>query len=75
MTVKTAMEDNVNQAQAKAEILNVWRALPPEERSNEAQAAQFAMAQYLNYLFRCVGDRFQVIKGWVTNDLNSYPKD
>jgi hypothetical protein len=65
----------VNQAQAKAEILGVWRALSPEERSTETQAAQFAMAQYPNYLFRCKGDRFQVIKSWVTSDLSSQPKD
>jgi hypothetical protein len=75
MNVYAAMEVAVNQEQAKAEILNVWRALPPEERSTETQAAQFAMAQYPNYLFRCKGDRFQVIKGWVTNDLSHYPKD
>ncbi len=64
----------MNQAQAKAEVLRVWRALPADQRSTEAQAAQFAMAQYPNYLFRCAGDRYQVIKGWVINDLSSYPK-
>jgi hypothetical protein len=53
------MEVAVNKEQAKAEILRVWRALPAEERSTEAQAAQFAMAQFPNYLFRCSGDRYQ----------------
>lgn len=58
------------QVDAKREILGRWRALPSSERRTEQQAAVFAMGVAHEYNFRCSGDRYQVIKGWLLNDLD-----
>jgi hypothetical protein len=59
----------MTQDEAKAEILRAWRALPADERRTDHQAAAFAMKLAGEYRFRCSGDRYQVIKGWLLNAL------
>jgi hypothetical protein len=51
--------------EAMRQVVAQWLALPPAERATEAQAAQFAMRIKDDYQFRCSGDRYQVIKGWL----------
>lgn len=55
----------MTRTQARAAIIAEWLALPPEERRNEHQAAIFAMKAMRKYGFRCVGDRYQLIKSWL----------
>jgi hypothetical protein len=63
----------MKQEAAKRLILEEWRSLPREERNTERQAAEFAMRIKDQYPFRCHGDRYQVIKGWVQDSLNTWP--
>jgi hypothetical protein len=50
---------------ARAIILSEWSALPEAERSTQHQAAVFAMKAMPRYPFRCAGDPYQRIKGWL----------
>jgi hypothetical protein len=50
---------------AKAAILREWEALPEVERMNDAQIVVFAMKMSRKYPFRCSGDRYQHIMGWL----------
>jgi len=62
----------MTQDEAKREALSRWRLLPKAKRSSDQQAAEFAMKlQHEGGLrFRCSGDPYQRIKGWLLNDLN-----
>lgn len=60
---------------AKAAALKAWRALPAERRQSEQDAAMFAMRIKDDYRFRCSGDRYQVVKGWLITDLDRWPRD
>ncbi|UHC20450.1 hypothetical protein LRS73_35555 (plasmid) [Methylobacterium currus] len=55
--------------EAKREALRRWRQLPPAERQTDEQAAQFAMRLHHSgeLRFRCSGDPYQHIKGWLMN--------
>ncbi|SDI24924.1 hypothetical protein SAMN05428953_101553 [Mesorhizobium muleiense] len=57
------------QDQAKQMIFDRWRALPIDDRRTDRQAAEFAMKIRDDYPFRCKGDRYQVVKGWLQNYL------
>ena len=63
----------MKQEEAKRLILHDWRSLPREERNTELQAAEFALRIMDRYPFRCRGDRYQVVKGWVQNSLDTWP--
>ena len=63
----------VKQEEAKRMILNEWRSLPREERQTERQAADFAMRMKDQYPFRCNGDHYQIVKGWVQSALQTSP--
>jgi hypothetical protein len=55
----------MKQDAARSIILSEWSALPEAERSTEHQAAVFAMKAMPRYSFRCAGDPYQKIKGWL----------
>ena len=55
----------MKQAEAKALIIQEWSILSESQRETDSQAAAFAMAIKDKYHFRCSGDRYQVIKGWL----------
>ncbi|MDB5407708.1 MAG: hypothetical protein JWL84_2620 [Rhodospirillales bacterium] len=57
----------MTRTEARATIIVEWFALPPEERGSEHQAAVFAMKAMAKYDFRCAGDRYQIIKSWLTS--------
>lgn len=59
----------MRQNEAREAILAEWLALPPVERQSEHQAASFAMKKLSQYQFRCIGDRYQRIKGWLLAHL------
>lgn len=63
----------MKQEEARRLILQEWRNLPPDERQTERRAAEFAMRIKDQYPFRCRGDRYQVVKGWVQNALQAQP--
>ena len=65
----------ITKAHAQELILAEWRALPIADRQTEHQAVMHAMKVKDVYRFRCSGDRYQVIKGWLINDLNRWPRD
>ena len=55
----------MKQDEAKALVIREWSTLPVSQRKTESQAASFAMAIKDRYDFKCSGDRYQVIKGWL----------
>jgi hypothetical protein len=57
----------MTQNEAREAITGEWAALPPAGRSNEHQAAVFTMKAMPRYEFRCTGNRYQVIMGWLRN--------
>jgi hypothetical protein len=56
--------------EAKPAILAEWAALPPEQRREDHQAAEFACASRIVSLFGRVAIAYQVIKGWLLNNLS-----
>jgi hypothetical protein len=60
------------QEEAKRIAIQRWGALPKAERQSEAQAASFAMSIKDDLPFRSAGDPYQVIKGWLINDLHQW---
>lgn len=60
---------SVKKEEAMRDVVAQWLALPPAERTTEAQAAQFAMRIKDDYQFKCSGDRYQIIKGWLQKRL------
>jgi hypothetical protein len=64
----------MKQEDAKAAIIREWMALSFNERQTESQAASFAMQIKDRYAFKCSGDRYQVIKGWLQRHLSFTPK-
>jgi hypothetical protein len=50
-------------------ILDEWRRLPEAEKT-ENHAAGFAMQMANEYQFRCSGDRYQVIMGFLSRHLS-----
>jgi hypothetical protein len=58
----------LKQEEALRAILAEWRRLPAAERQREGQLAAFAMGMAHNpaYEFRCSGDRYQHIMGYMT---------
>jgi len=55
----------MTQAEAKEYILAEWDALPEAKRATGMFV--FAMEMKEKYPFRCSGDRYQWIKGWITS--------
>ncbi len=60
----------MTQEEARRLILIEWHRLPLEERSTESQAAEFALKVFSKYDFRCAGDPYQTVKGWLLRDQN-----
>jgi hypothetical protein len=52
-------------ADAQKEIEAAWLRLPADEHRTETQAFMFAMKMKGEYRFKCSGDRYQVIMGWL----------
>lgn len=50
---------------AKEAILGEWRALPADQRATGHQAFLFAIEKMKQYRFRCKGDPYQYINGWL----------
>lgn len=42
-----------------------WMRLPAKDRATEQQAAIFAMQAARDLSFKCSGDRYQHVKGWL----------
>jgi hypothetical protein len=51
--------------EARAAIVHEWLSLPTSSRATEHQAFLFAIAAKERYRFRCNGDPYQHIKGWL----------
>jgi hypothetical protein len=64
----------MKQEDARAAVIREWMGLPFNERQTESQAALFAMQMKDRYVFKCSGDRYQVIKGWLQRHLSTTPK-
>ena len=61
----------MNQEDAKREIIREWRALPKEQRQTEKQAAFFAMQIKDKYKFRGgTADPYQTINAWLRRDMS-----
>lgn len=60
----------MRQEEARREIVRLWRALPPDQRRTEEQAAAFARAIQGEFEFRVTGDRYQVVKHWLLEHLD-----
>ena len=58
-------EEPMTREQAKAKILSEWRALPATDRADEQKKAAFALKIEQKYKFRCSGDPYQHIMGWL----------
>jgi hypothetical protein len=48
--------------------------LPVAERQTDDQAAAYAMKIKDRYPFKCSGDRYQVVKGWLQNHLSMWSR-
>jgi hypothetical protein len=57
-------------------ILSEWRRLPESERQTERQLAAFAMGMANNpdYFFKCSGDRYQHIMGYLSHHTSRLKK-
>ena len=69
----------MKQSEAKSQIIRLWLSRPEESR-NENETAKFAWKILKERpdltSFRCVGDRYQIIKSWLMQQLFpiiSYP--
>lgn len=52
-------------ADAQKAIEAEWMRLPSEDRKTEHQAFMFAMRIKDEYRFKCSGDKYQVVMGWL----------
>jgi len=62
----------MKQSEAKSKIIDLWLSLPEESRSeNEAGKFAIKILKERNDLtsFRCVGDRYQIIKAWLMQHI------
>jgi len=66
----------MNKEEVLRGILGEWRRLPESERRTEDQCAAFAMkmANDPNYSFRCRGDRYQEIMGYMRYNISGLRK-
>ena len=57
-------------------ILAEWRRLPESERQTEIQLVAFSMgmANDPDYFFRCSGDRYQFIMGYMSRHTSGLKK-
>jgi hypothetical protein len=57
-------------------ILAAWRSLPEGERQTESQLVAFAMktAHDPEYSFRCSGDRYQHVMGYLNWNVSGLKK-
>jgi hypothetical protein len=59
-------EGEMNQVNARHEIIREWRSLPKEQRQTDEQAALFAMQIKDKYKFSNESaDPYQTVKGWL----------
>ena len=59
-------EGEMNQVNARHEIIREWRSLPKEQRQTDEQAAGFAMQIKDKYKFSNESaDPYQTVKGWL----------
>jgi hypothetical protein len=58
--------------EAKRAVLRDWIALPSQMRKTQVDALVFAMSVKDKYRFRCSGDRYQVIKGWLQDRIQEH---
>jgi hypothetical protein len=63
--VNAYREEPMTTEQAKAKILSEWHALPATDRADEQKKAAFAQNMAQKYKFRCSGDPYQHIMGWL----------
>lgn len=57
----------MTQAEAKEYILAEWEALPEAKRPSGVDMVGFALEMKEKYPFRCSGDPYQRIKGWINS--------
>jgi len=55
--------------EAEKRIVSEWLELAAEERATEHQATVFALKKSQQYTFRCKGDRYQSIMGWLSTHI------
>jgi hypothetical protein len=62
----------MKQSEAKSQIIRLWLSRPEESR-NENETAKFALKILKERpdltSFRCVGDRYQIIKAWLMQHI------
>ena len=60
------VKGEMNQVDARREIIREWRSLPKEQRQTDEQAALFAMQIKDKYKFSNESaDPYQTVKGWL----------
>ena len=67
----------MKQEEALRAILAEWRRLPESERKTEAQLVAFAMGMANNpdYSFRCSGERYQHVMGYMSRHTSGLKKE
>ena len=62
----------IKQSEAKSQITSLWLSLPEESRT-ESEAAKFALKILKERpdltSFRCVDDRYKIIKAWLMQHI------
>ena len=62
----------IKQSEAKSQITSLWLSLPEESRT-ESEAAKFALKILRERpdltSFRCVDDRYKIIKAWLMQHI------
>jgi hypothetical protein len=62
----------MKQSEAKSQITNLWLSRPEESRT-ESEAAKFALKILKERpdltSFRCVNDRYKIIKAWLMQHI------
>jgi len=62
---------DMNQVNARHEIIREWRWLPKEQRQTDEQAEAFAMQIKDQYKFSSdSADSYQTVRGWLLNYLS-----
>jgi hypothetical protein len=68
----TKMRARMKQSEAKSQITSLWLSLPEESRT-ESEAAKFAIKILKERpdltSFRCVDDRYKIIKAWLMQHI------
>ena len=60
---------SMKQEDAKEAILREFHKLPESKRNSGADRVEFAMEMIQKYRFKCSGDPYEAIKGWLIREM------